>query len=243
MKRFALPTLIVGGVMFAVLSAGCATRGYVRSQVGEARTQIGQQVDQVQRDLATVRNSVDQAQARADQAFSAAGESRDLALGKLGYHEVTQATVNFAFNSDKLDEKSEGTLDGLTQEIVSRPELLVDVYGFTDRTGSEEYNFGLGLRRAQAVERYLVDKTPDQLVRYAAISYGKTKPLGDQSTRESRADNRRVVISLIERVPPTAGSAEIQQNPPEGQPMGQQSQSAAGQSAGQQTQSESEPTR
>lgn len=218
MRRIALPTLLAGGVLFVALSAGCATRGYVRSQVGEARTSIGQQVDQVQKDLATVRNSVDQATARADQAFSAAGESRDLALGKIGYHEVTQATVNFAFNSDKLDEKAEGTLEGLTQEIMTRPELLIDVYGFTDRSGPDEYNFGLGLRRAQAVERYLVDKTPDQLVRYAAISYGKSKPMGDQSTKESRAENRRVVISLIERVPPSAGSAEIQQNQPEGQP-------------------------
>jgi outer membrane protein OmpA-like peptidoglycan-associated protein len=131
-----------------------------------------------------------------------------MALGKLGYHEVTQATVNFAFNSDELDQKSGAILDDLAQQIANRPELLIDVYGFTDRTGPDQYNFGLGLRRAQAVERYLVDKTPGQLVRYAAISYGKTKPVGDQSTKESRADNRRVVVSLIERVPPTGGSAE-----------------------------------
>ena len=208
MKRIALSTTVATGVLFVVISAGCATRGYVRSQVGEARSQLGQQVDQVQKDLATVRNSADQATARAEQALSAAGESRDLALGKMGYHEVTQGTVNFAFNSDMLDEKSAGVLDGLAQQIQNRPELLVDVYGFTDRMGPDQYNFGLGLRRAQAVERYLADKTPDELARYAAISYGKTKAIGDQRTKESRADNRRVVVSLIERVPPTGGSAE-----------------------------------
>lgn len=212
MKKYRTIELLAAGTLLVFLgTAGCATRGYVRNQVGMANTAMGQRVDQVQQDLATVRNSADQANARAEQAFNAAGESRDMALGKIGYHEVTSATVNFAFNSDKLEDGTEATLNDLSQQIQSRPELLVDIYGFTDRSGSEEYNFALGLRRAQAVQRYLVDRTPDQLVRYAAISYGKTKPVGDQATRESRHENRRVVISLIERVPQTGtpgGSAE-----------------------------------
>lgn len=196
--RSFLPVLATG--VLIAFSAGCATRGYVRSQVEELRGSVDAQVSQMQKDLAEVRNTSEAAMARAEEAFGTAGENRDLALGKSGFHEVTQSTVYFAFNSDELSGDAKAILDTLSGQIMERPDLLVDIYGFTDTKGSDHYNYELGQRRANVALRYLATRTPGQLHRYAAVSFGNAQSAGD-STNEARAQARRTVVSLIERIP------------------------------------------
>ncbi|MDM7914158.1 MAG: OmpA family protein [Candidatus Eisenbacteria bacterium] len=186
--------MAVVGLSVLGLGSGCATRGYVRSQVADARADLQQQIEDV-------RNSSSQALERAELAYGQSNEAKDLALGRVGFHEVTQYTLRFDFDSDELDGEAIETLNQTADQIQSRPDVLVDVYGFADRTGSERYNYELGQRRANEVMRYLLDRMPSQLNRFAAVSYGEDKPLGEQETPEERAANRRVVVSLIERVP------------------------------------------
>jgi len=200
MSRRKLTMWVCGVGVVAALNAGCATKGYVRSQVDELRGSVDSQMSQMQQEVAEVRNSSDQALARAEQAFGAAGESRDLALGNAGFNEVTRSDVRFAFNSDELSGEAQGALDQLATQIMDRPDLLVDIYGFTDSRGSDQYNYDLGQRRANAALRYLAGRTPGQLHRFAAVSFGKDPDEVD-SSREGRAQARRAVVSLIERVP------------------------------------------
>jgi len=56
----------------------------------------------------------------------------------------------------------------------------------------------LGKRRAEAVMEYLHKKYNIPLHRMEVISYGSDAPVGDNSTREGRAQNRRVVILVFE---------------------------------------------
>ncbi len=70
----------------------------------------------------------------------------------------------------------------------------VEVIGHTDSTGPEEYNQQLSLRRAQAVVDYL--KSIGAEANFVAIGKGESEPVADNSTKEGRAQNRRVVIDI-----------------------------------------------
>lgn len=204
MRLRALWSLSFAAMGFVILLGnGCATRGYVRSQVAELRQSTDGQMDQVRKEIADVRNSSDQALARAEQAYGAADASKAIALGNAGFREVTQSTVFFATNQDGLSDETKATLDELARQIADRRDLLVDIYGFTDPRGSDQYNYDLGQRRANAVLRYLVAKSPGQLHRFAAVSLGKDAMAASQ---QSWAQARRVVVATIERTPPTSNN-------------------------------------
>lgn len=205
------------GIVALAFTQGCATRGFVRASLDDLRKSVQSDTDRLQQGLDQTRNNTQEAMARAELAFGQAGEARDLALGKTGYQEAGQSTVSFAFNSDELSAAAKSTLDETARQIQEHPEYLVDVYGFTDRTGPARYNLVLGQRRADAVMRYLTQRTPGMLSRYAAVSYGAEAPVADQSTKEGRAQNRRVMVSLITktRLPAavTLSQPELAPNP------------------------------
>ena len=76
--------------------------------------------------------------------------------------------------------------------------MYFEIEGHTDSSGSEAYNDKLGLDRATAVRNYMHDQQGIALNRIEVISYGETKPVVDNKTREHRAQNRRVVINVLE---------------------------------------------
>jgi outer membrane protein OmpA-like peptidoglycan-associated protein len=203
--RLSLTLLLLLGASF--LAGGCATKGFVRNEVGDLQAASAQERARLDRELAALRNSSEEALARADLAFGEASDAREMALGRIGLHEVGQYTALFGFDSDDIGADAQATLDEAARLILEHPEVIVDVYGFADPTGDARYNIQLGQRRADAVVRYLLAKTPGQLSRYAAVSYGEAFPLTNDSTRSSRPKNRRVMVSIIERSPLTASPA------------------------------------
>jgi peptidoglycan-associated lipoprotein len=176
------------------VSSGCATKGYVNSRVDELRTSTTQRLD-------TLQNSTADALARAESASSSAVEARELALGRAGLEEVSSHTVLFGFDRDQLNDDALAMLDQVTQEIQLHPEVIVDIYGFADPTGPDRYNLDLGQRRAMSVMRYLVDRTPGQLSKFAAVSFGEQPLHGKEAPEGDNAHARRVVVSLIRRIP------------------------------------------
>jgi len=60
------------------------------------------------------------------------------------------------------------------------------------------YNQKLGEERAMAVRAYLRDQHHIALSRMEVISYGESQPVADNKTRAGRAQNRRVVIKILE---------------------------------------------
>jgi outer membrane protein OmpA-like peptidoglycan-associated protein len=71
------------------------------------------------------------------------------------------------------------------------PGLKVQVEGYTDSVGSDEYNQKLSENRANAVRDFLITQGV-QAANITAAGYGKTKPVADNSTSSGRAQNRRV---------------------------------------------------
>ena len=59
--------------------------------------------------------------------------------------------VTFATNSADINPGFLDTLNAVAESLIKYPDSLVDVYGFTDTTGSASYNQGLSERRARVV--------------------------------------------------------------------------------------------
>lgn len=104
--------------------------------------------------------------------------------------------VNFEFDSAKLTAASSTTLDSVAASLREWSDVRVQVEGHTDSVGADAYNLQLSKARAEAVRDYLVAKGVDRS-RLAAIGYGESKPLTDNSTDAGRARNRRVELTRL----------------------------------------------
>ena len=192
--------LWIGASAILILGSGCATRGFVRGEVETLRHAMAERTEQLAAEVDRVRNSAEDASRRADLALGAAEESRSLALGEIGYREVSRHSVAFAFDSSELGASEQAALEEAAAAILARPDVIVDIYGFTDPSGPADYNRRLAGRRAEAVLHYLAERTPGPYGRFAAVSFGESRPLAG-TAGETAAQQRKAVVSLYEKVP------------------------------------------
>jgi outer membrane protein OmpA-like peptidoglycan-associated protein len=104
------------------------------------------------------------------------------------------STVNFEFNSARLDAGAQETLREQAKWIRQFPEVRFRVYGHADAVGSNAFNKSLGMRRARAVVAYLATQGISTSRLEAVVSYGETQPLIVTQGRERR--NRRTVTEV-----------------------------------------------
>lgn len=104
--------------------------------------------------------------------------------------------IQFGFNRAEIDSEFKTRLNRLGSFLEQNPETYAVVAGFTDSTGSEDYNLGLSMRRAIGVSEYVVSNfnvSPDRLV---PLWFGKANPVAGNDTSEGRSMNRRVEIAV-----------------------------------------------
>src|SRR5579863_10734811 len=101
--------------------------------------------------------------------------------------------VHFDFNKSDIRADSEPILEEAAETLRSRPNLRVDVNGYCDAIGGDEYNLKLSYRRAAAVVKYLANKgiAADRMTPHG---FGKTDFVATNDTDEGRAENRRVEL-------------------------------------------------
>ena len=86
----------------------------------------------------------------------------------------------------------------MVQKLTADPNgAYFEIEGHTDNVGPKDVNQKLGLERANAVQKYLYDQYHIPLFRMNVISYGAEKPVAPNTTKDGRAQNRRVVIRVI----------------------------------------------
>jgi outer membrane protein OmpA-like peptidoglycan-associated protein len=112
------------------------------------------------------------------------------------YQMATSETVLFAVNQSVLDKDAMAKLDNLASRVGSAQRYIIEVQGFTDKTGSAQANEILSQKRAEAVTRYLVNEHKIQVRNIDAIGSGYALPVADDKTRDGRAQNRRVEVRL-----------------------------------------------
>jgi OOP family OmpA-OmpF porin len=105
---------------------------------------------------------------------------------------------NILFDFDKASLRTNyvDEVDSLGMFLQKNPSAYVLLEGYTDSTGSEEYNLGLSLRRAESVANYLMDNYNIGDDRIVVNYYGPANPAADNGTSEGRAMNRRVEVAV-----------------------------------------------
>jgi outer membrane protein OmpA-like peptidoglycan-associated protein len=103
--------------------------------------------------------------------------------------------VTFAVDSTEISPAFQTALDRVAQSMIQYPDSLIDVYGHTDSTGSDQYNLDLSKRRADAVGRYLISRGVSS-ARLQTQGMGESYPVADNNTAEGRAKNRRVEVKI-----------------------------------------------
>lgn len=126
----------------------------------------------------------------------AAGQPISLEGCKLGDTIVLHG-VNFEFNKDTLTNNAKTILDGVADALKSRPDIKVEVDGYTDGKGADAYNLKLSERRAHSVMRYLASHgvAGDRMT---SKGFGKENPIADNTTDEGREINRRVELKVTD---------------------------------------------
>ncbi|MGE0453609.1 MAG: OmpA family protein [Vicinamibacteria bacterium] len=198
----------------ALVPLGCATKKHVGREIGEvservatlsadvertqARTTLNEaRIEEVDRSASA---GVRAAQGSAREAALRAADAERQARGKLLYTlSLSSDELRFGFAGASLDDGAKRLLDEYLAPLVADNRgVFLELEGHTDATGPESYNRRLGEQRALAVRDYLHDQLGIALNRMAVISYGSSKPLVDNRTLANRAQNRRVVIKVVE---------------------------------------------
>jgi peptidoglycan-associated lipoprotein len=198
------PFVVVLALLAAlVATTGCATKKYVRQETGTVNTRVDEvqgQVEEAQTRINTHERQIGETSRTAQEALQRAQEAGKLAEGKLLYETVlTDEKVKFGFDTSDLSPAAESALDEFAGQLKQENKnIYLEIQGHTDSVGSEKYNEELGLLRAEAVRRYLNQKHAIPLHRINVISYGETAAVSDNSTREGRAQNRRVALVVLQ---------------------------------------------
>jgi len=216
MKKFVLAVPVLA---LALGSTACATKKFVKGQVGEVndkveglsrsveenqeRTRanegkIGEVDERAQAAARAAQQRADEARAAAD-AVNTRADAIEASSKRLVYEVVlSEDKGNFKFGAAAMPDQAKGELDQLVQQLKAEPNgAFIEIEGHTDNSGPTELNYRLGLERAENVKRYLYEQHQVPLHRINVISYGEDKPIAPNKTRDGRAQNRRVVIKVL----------------------------------------------
>lgn len=116
----------------------------------------------------------------------------------------TDEMVTFPFDRATLEDSARRALQGQARWLREHPSVRMTIVGHTDLVGSERYNYGLGLRRAQAVLEYLVAQGVSRDRLLAVESRGEQDPLVPTASRERQ--NRRAITEVAGYAPGQVGT-------------------------------------
>lgn len=106
------------------------------------------------------------------------------------------ANVFFEIDSWLLKKESMKELNNLLLLLSENKDIVVEIGGYTDATGTDEHNQILSEKRAMSVVNYLIEKgIAGERLKYKG--YGNTSPRGDNITTEGRRLNRRTEVLII----------------------------------------------
>lgn len=101
----------------------------------------------------------------------------------------------FGFDNSQTDQYN-SNLDSLANYLKQHPGAVIQLTGYADAVGDENYNLALSRRRAQFIKNQLLSRGVNSNSIKIACK-GESNPIASNGTAESRAYNRRVEISIV----------------------------------------------
>jgi peptidoglycan-associated lipoprotein len=214
MNRNSLPMLAAAVAALSLSLAGCATTTDVDKKIADAQAKTDKKIESVETQFEDMQEKqkvtegkvgeqgkqIEQISQSAKEALQRAQEAGVLAKGKILFQQsFAEDRVRFKVNSFELTKDAKVALDEFAGKIKGLDKgVYLEIQGHTDDTGGADYNDQLGQQRSEAVRRYLAREHKLPLGRISTISYGDTQPVETNKTAKGRAQNRRVVIVVLE---------------------------------------------
>lgn len=189
------------GLASVTMLSACATKGFVRDQVGMVRDTLGAQIatersertaadEALRGDIAALRTELQTMRTEFGAKITALEDGLRFAF-----------PVNFAFDDANVRPEDQAALDrfvAVAQQYY--PNATITVEGFADPAGSTAYNRQLSERRAESVKSYLVGRGMSD-AQLRAIGYGEQRQVNAGAWGEDPGAqaNRRVVF-VVEHV-------------------------------------------
>ncbi len=149
--------------------------------------QAQQQAQQAQLQAQQAEQQKEQLRQRLQQQLNSILQTRDSARGLI----VNMSDVLFDLNKYTLKPGAREKLAKVAGILLAYPDLKVQVEGYTDSTGTPDYNQQLSERRAMTVRDYLVGQGIN-LNNVTAQGFGQNDPVATNATASGRQQNRRV---------------------------------------------------
>jgi|Deesub1362A_J573_1020465.scaffolds.fasta_scaffold14752_2 peptidoglycan-associated lipoprotein len=105
--------------------------------------------------------------------------------------------IHFDFDRYEIKEEDKDTLRRIADWLIDHPSVKLIIEGHCDERGTNEYNLGLGDRRANATKEYLVSLGVSP-ARIQTVSYGEERPLCTEHNESCWWKNRRAHFVVIE---------------------------------------------
>jgi OmpA-OmpF porin, OOP family len=225
--------LLLGAVSL-LMTAGCSTKNYVRTQTAplvtktnelddataannrsikstDDRAQAGIQQAQQSANTATqnataATQAATQAQGTAQEAVNRADSLASVVAGLDNYKQIGDVSVTFGFDKSILSNDDKAQLDALGPQLTATKSYILEVTGGTDSIGDANYNYQLSQRRAEAVVQYIAAKFNIPPHKFYLIGIGKDQEVASNKTAAGRAQNRRVKVQILSNAAQPAGT-------------------------------------
>ncbi len=115
------------------------------------------------------------------------GEGIKLTLG--------ENSVRFDTNKSTLTSTAKANLDKLVKVFNEYPDTNIQIYGYTDSAGADDYNLKLSQQRASSVKTYLSGKGLSAS-RFVTSGLGEADPVATNDTPAGKSQNRRVEFAI-----------------------------------------------
>jgi peptidoglycan-associated lipoprotein len=181
-----MKSIVLSGVVAALLAfSGCSDKEPVVDTQNSEKVAAPTEVAAVETETVAAEDSM----------VNSSTNSAEITMAEI---ESKLPTIYFAFDKYDITPEMQERIDAaaeLGKKDIAKS-LSVKLEGNCDEWGSDEYNFALGLKRAEAVKKALV-ADGIEANRISMVSYGESNPVCTEHTKECWAKNRRVNFKLI----------------------------------------------
>ena len=120
---------------------------------------------------------------------------REERLRQVARESVLNQDIHFEFDKSRLMPNAKEILRDKAKWLRAHPDASIIIEGHCDERGTNEYNMGLGDRRARSAQSFLVDLGIGR-ARLTTISYGEEKPADSRHNEKAWAKNRRAHFDI-----------------------------------------------
>ena len=109
---------------------------------------------------------------------------------------VLPGNITFRTNEYSIKSNFYPVLNSVAKVLYKYKDTELDIIGFTDSQGSDDYNYRLSEDRARSVKNYLANQQVNQ-ARLKAFGEGENNPIANNNTANGRQQNRRVELYIV----------------------------------------------